>query len=175
MANEDGKVLKKKVNINRLKPFVERCGGESPKRKRAKVEPPSGDESGETDGDSCTYTQLNLSRTDLDDIEHGRWLNDKVVSAAQKLIKDDKELLQVGGLQNTVRSQTLSFKVAKKEFVQILHQGGNHWITVSTVGVEHPHVRVYDSRQGLLQDRDKKVTRCVGWSMQPPLMCPCVP
>ena len=45
----------------------------------------------------------------------------------------------------------------RKEFVQILHQGGNHWITISTVGVEHPCVRVYDSRGGLLEDKDKKV------------------
>ena len=51
---------------------------------------------------------------------------------------------------------TSSSEKTKKEFVQILHQGGNHWITVSTVGVEHPRVRVYDSRRGVLQDRDKK-------------------
>ena len=39
-------------------------------------------------------------------------------------MKDDKELLQVGSLQNPVLSQTLAFEVAKrKEFVQILHQG----------------------------------------------------
>ena len=28
----------------------------------------------------------------------------------------------------------------------ILHQGGDH-LTISTVGVEHPRVRVYDSRR----------------------------
>ena len=70
-----------KISINRLKPFVERCNGESPKRNRVKMEAPSADESDKTDEESCA--QLNLLGTDLDDIEHRRW---RVMSAAQKLM-----------------------------------------------------------------------------------------
>ncbi len=34
--------------------------------------------------------------------------------------------------------------------VQILHSGGNHWITISTVGTRHATVRIYDSLYGKL-------------------------
>ena len=97
VANEAGKVLKKKVYINRLRQYVERCDGESPKRKRVKLEDPcrSEQESGEMEDSGCA--DLNLSKSDLDDIEQGRWLNDKVICAAQKLMKDDKELTATGG------------------------------------------------------------------------------
>ena len=32
-----------------------------------------------------------------------------------------------------------------KGFIQILHNGDNHWITVSTVGLHPSHISVYDS------------------------------
>ena len=34
------------------------------------------------------------------------------------------------GLQNTLLGCTLSFDVIKNEFVQVLHSGGNYWLTV---------------------------------------------
>ena len=41
--------------------------------------------------------------------------------------------------------------------VQILHSGGNHWITVSTIGVSTPAtVRVYDSLNTPLPAHTKK-------------------
>ena len=75
-------------------------------------------------------------------------------------MKDDKELLQVGSLQNPVLSQTLAFEVAKrKEFVQILHQG------VTIIGSQLQSLvlstLVYESMtadvHGLLENKDKKV------------------
>ena len=35
--------------------------------------------------------------------------------------------------------------MGNKEFVQILHHGQNHWITISTVGCSSNTVHVYDS------------------------------
>ena len=51
----------------------------------------------------------------------------------------------MGGLQFPLLGQTFSFAVQEGEAVQILHSGGNHWITASTVGVTHPRLRIYDS------------------------------
>ena len=41
--------------------------------------------------------------------------------------------------------EMLDFEIAPDETFQILHSGGDHWITISTVGTEHPGVKVYDS------------------------------
>ena len=41
--------------------------------------------------------------------------------------------------------RTPHFEVQSNEFVQILHNGHGHWLTISTVGVTHPEVSVYDS------------------------------
>ena len=62
----------------------------------------------------------------MDSITNGQWLNDVVIHAAQQLIKDDQDLLPVGGLQNPTLGQRLAFDVEIDEFVQILHSGGNH-------------------------------------------------
>ena len=70
------------------------------------------------------------------------WLNDNIINAAQCLMKD---LLPVGLLQNPLLGQTLEFDVISDESVQILHSGGNHWITINTVGTKHPTVKVFDS------------------------------
>ena len=45
----------------------------------------------------------------------------------------------------TLLGQTLGFKIMKEEFVQVLHSGGNHWITVATIGCPLSSIRVYDS------------------------------
>ena len=50
----------------------------------------------------------------------------------------------MGGLQDPLLGLTLSFAVQEGEAVEILHSGGNHWITVSTVGVTHSCV-IFDS------------------------------
>ena len=81
---------------------------------------------------------------DLDDITQGRWLSDRVIHAAQLLMEEDIILLPVGGFQDPLLGQT-AFNVQESEAVQISHSGGNHWITISTVGAPHPHVHVYDS------------------------------
>ena len=60
-------------------------------------------------------------------------------------MKHDQDLLPVGSLQNPLLGQTLAFDVISDESVQILHSGGNHWITISTVGTKHPTVKIFDS------------------------------
>ena len=56
----------------------------------------------------------------------GRWLTD---AAGQKLLKQAHP--RMGGLQPTILGLSLAFEVQISEFVQVLHIGGNHWLTVS--------------------------------------------
>ena len=81
-----------------------------------------------------------LTEVDKKELLTGKWLNDKVIHASQLLLKQRK----VGSLQNPLFGQTLSFAPVRDDFVQILHSE-SHWVTVSTIGTQHPTVRVYDS------------------------------
>ena len=38
-----------------------------------------------------------------------------------------------------------AFEVESDKFVQILHNGHNHWLTISSVGTTPSHILVYDS------------------------------
>ena len=75
----------------------------------------------------------------------------------QQLIQLDPDLQHIRGLQNPIFGQSLRFDVVREEMVQILHSGGNHWITVSTIGSTSPStVRVYDSLNTALPLDTKK-------------------
>ena len=72
-----------------------------------------------------------------------RWLNDRIINAAQGLLKVK---YGIPGMQNTLLGSTLSFDVVgRDEFIQVLHPGGDHWLTVSTIGCPYSTVKVYDS------------------------------
>ena len=71
------------------------------------------------------------------------WLTDEIVNAAQRLL--GKKMPTVTGFQDVVLGRTFSFNVQGDEFVQILHDGHGHWLTISTIGVNYPEVSVYDS------------------------------
>ena len=88
---------------------------------------------------------VTLTQKDRDVILDGEWLNHNIINAAQLLMKHDQDLLPVGSLQNPLLGQTLAFDVISDENVQIFHSGGNHWITISTVGTKHPTVKILDS------------------------------
>ena len=92
-----------------------------------------------------TIHGIRLSVADKKTILSGQWLNDKMIDAAQLLLKNDKDLLPVGSLQSPLLGQNLQFDVLGVESVQILHVGGAHWATISTVNTKNPAVRVYDS------------------------------
>ena len=75
-------------------------------------------------------------------ISKGDWLNDNVISGYQQLLKKQKP---VSGLQDTILGQSLQFSVESKEFVQVLHVFGSHWVAISTVGCEKGEVNWFDS------------------------------
>lgn len=86
-----------------------------------------------------------LTTEDKRVLTSGEWLNDRHIQAALTLMKEDQDLLPVDGLQDPLLGENLSFQVCGSEMVQILHSGSSHWITINTVGSNHPQVFVYDS------------------------------
>ena len=88
---------------------------------------------------------INLSQEDKSVMLEGRWLNDKIIHAAQLLIKHDPDLIPVGPLQHPLCGQSLNFNVTEGKILQIINSGTNHWITISTTDQDHSTVQVYDS------------------------------
>ena len=74
---------------------------------------------------------------------NGEWLSDTLIHAAQLLMKNEKDLINFEGFQNPI--YVSKFSQMDGQVAQILHSGGNHWITISSVGSSPNTVRVYDS------------------------------
>ena len=71
------------------------------------------------------------------------WLCDTVIDAAQKILKES--VPAKNGFQSVCLGRTCAFQIETSEFVQILHNGHDHWITISTFGADEGEVFVYDS------------------------------
>ena len=80
------------------------------------------------------------------------WLDDSIVIAAQYMLQMH---YSIPGLQNTLLGYSLTYEIMRKEFIQILHNGDNHWVTVSTVGLESSHISLYDSLHSPLSNFTK--------------------
>jgi len=90
--------------------------------------------------------QFTLYRCDKSIIESGNWLTDDIIDAGQKILATQfKEKFGKAGFQSAVLGNTFSFDVESEEFVQVLHNGHNHWLTISTVGAPPSNILVYDS------------------------------
>ena len=88
--------------------------------------------------------ELQLRNEDKDILcSSTEWLNDRLINAAQVLLKAVNSHLS--GFQNTLLGQSLSFDIEPGEFVQILHDDQGHWFAVSSVGTAHPQINVLDS------------------------------
>ena len=70
-------------------------------------------------------------------------LNDSIIDAAQKLLKQAFPALS--GLQCVCCGLTMNFDIEPSEFVQVIHNGRGHWLTISMIGTSHPDVHVYNS------------------------------
>ena len=100
LANEKGMVLKKKVNINRLKPFKRRHpesdndSDAQPRKKQAKKEEPAVIISDEEPEEESTAVRKNhIRRSDMRRITNGQWLSDVVINAAQQLMRISFQLV----------------------------------------------------------------------------------
>ena len=89
-------------------------------------------------------SHLNVSLVDKETLtSHDAWLSDAIINAAQTLLKSDNPFLS--GLQNVNLGLTGSYAVETGEFIQILHNGCDHCNVISTIGVKHPIVNIFDS------------------------------
>ena len=72
-----------------------------------------------------------------------RLLTDNIIDAAQTLLRQAFPVLS--GLQSVTCGLTMNFDIEPAEFVQIIHNGRGHWLTISTIGTSHLDIHVYDS------------------------------
>ena len=71
-----------------------------------------------------------LHKEDKVVLSNNGWLTDKIVHAAQQLLKQSHP--HISGLQNPILQKTNTFNVQRNlDFVQCLNIRDNHWITVS--------------------------------------------
>ena len=70
------------------------------------------------------------------------WLTDSIIDATQTLLKNPTP---VPGLQSVCCGLTMTYNVQPGEFIPIVNDGCNHWATISTIGITHPVINVYDS------------------------------
>lgn len=86
---------------------------------------------------------LGMDKSDELSILNGEWITDSIIIAGQNLIQECYP--HITGFQCPALGFTLSYKVMNSEFVQIIHNGANHWVTISTVGCADGFVDIYDS------------------------------
>ena len=83
---------------------------------------------------------ISLTEKDRDILLHPTaWMTDNILAAGQRLLQKQT------GLQPPCLGPTCAFDIQKKDFVQIISNGYDHWLTVSTIGAEDGTVNVYDS------------------------------
>ena len=112
--------------------------------------------SDEFDNNSSPELKLNLSHEEIDRIINQRFLNDTVIHYFQKLVKN------VNGLQDPLLGQKLNFKECSEEFIQLLHDGRHHWVTISTLDCQPGEVKNYDSVfKGKLTESVKNQICCI--------------
>ena len=109
------------------------------------------------DMDHCTFPNpcedgwwiedLQLLNSNKDEITAGGWISAPVINSGQFILaKQFSTPLKGSGFQDVGYGLVMNFYIEKERFIQILHDYSGHWLTISNVGTEKPHiVRIYDS------------------------------
>ena len=61
------------------------------------------------------------------------WLTDNLILASQKVLR---EQTSISGFQDPILGEKMAFSIMKENFIQMLHDGYVHWLTVSTIGAQ---------------------------------------
>lgn len=86
----------------------------------------------------------NLTENDLETIiDPNGWLDCNIIQQAQVLLQQANPFID--GFQRTTLGPIRNFDVLSGEFVQILHTGSDHWVTISSIGCQPGIVHLYDS------------------------------
>ncbi len=87
-----------------------------------------------------------LEQRDLKVIESGDWLTDNIINAVQRVLSHQfYHKFHGAGFQHPILSEAMSFNIETSGFIQILHNGCNHWLLASTNGCPQDAVPIYDS------------------------------
>ena len=126
------------------------------------------------DIDTCTTTTpppkrpwiqneiITLYESEKDIIVSGDWLTDTTIDAAQKILTAQfKAQFGEAGFQSVGLGSTFAFEVESDKFVQILHNGHNHWLTISSVGTTPGQMLVYDSMYPSAGEAAKQQIACL--------------
>lgn len=84
---------------------------------------------------------LKLYETDKDAQQGG------LMTVSSSLLK--KQFPELCGFQDVGLGQVMNFNIYDGEFLQILYSV-NHWVAISTIGMQHPNVKLYDSHYSCL-------------------------
>ena len=85
-----------------------------------------------------------------------KWLDDDLINASQKILaKQFEHKFGGAGFQTTANGLCGNYIVETEEFIQILHNGSDHWLVITTIGTKHPEVLVYDSLYATVGDNVK--------------------
>ena len=84
------------------------------------------------------------------------WLTDEHIDHAQWLLS--KQFPYSKGLHSVLAFESNPPKVQRgdKDFVQVLHVGGNHWVTVTNIGCQENRIKVFDSLQQKCSKKEKQ-------------------
>ena len=105
---------------------------------------------------------ITLYESEKDIVESGDWLTDNIIDAAQKILAAQfKAQFGEAGFQSVGLGSTFAFEVESDEFVQILHNGCNHWLTISSVGTTPCQMLVYDSMYPSAGQTTKQQIACL--------------
>ena len=83
-----------------------------------------------------------LLKKDKTILEQGKWLNDRIINGAQKLLK--RQFPLIDGLHSTISIAANQADVLRGGAIQILHVDGNHWICIK-IGEDKSEVKIFDS------------------------------
>ena len=101
------------------------------------------------------FGRIQLSKSDLEEIDCGNWLTDKHINYAQALIKSQ---FQIQGLQSTLFQKSID-SMSSSGNIRTTNSAcrGNHWIVASTI-LSHPGViLVYDSLYDSIDDETVQI------------------
>lgn len=119
----------------------------------------SADTEDPTWADQPWLPDLDLKNRNKEDIENGRWIDDRVVTGCFRLMWQLAP--EIGGLQDPISAINVDyFRCAKgQRFVQVINLRGNHWVCLSNVLGREDDVRIYDSLYSLNVRSSRKSTK----------------
>ena len=97
--------------------------------------------------DSWWIEKIQLLNSNKDEITAGGWLSAPVINSGQFILeKQFSSTFKGSGYQDVGYGLVMNFYIEKERFIQILHDSSGHWLTISNVGTEKPHIMwIYDS------------------------------